>query len=205
MLKADYQVQLARDGAKALEIVTSLRQPPRLGVAVHYDARYYGFEVATRILRAHPSAVDTSHLCHRHDIGRYRIKGMDLGAVDFITKPVQTRTAQKNDVFANFMRYVEMRLLQAEYDDMVDAAQLRVMMSTALHATTSKRGATFRGFGMVQNLIQDEDIGHKQVAQLRLIEEASTQLLNMISLSAELYKIETCARAESGPHPIGEG
>ncbi|MBK6650579.1 MAG: response regulator [Betaproteobacteria bacterium] len=200
MLKADYQVQLARDGAKALEIVTS--DSPRLGVAGHMMPGMDGFEVATR-MREHPSAesIPVIFVTAMTSVDA-RIKGMDLGAVDFITKPVDAELLKPR--IRNFMRYVEMRKdLQAEYDDMVDAAQLRDDVDRITRHDL--KGPLSGVLGMVQNLIQDEDIGHKQVAQLRLIEEASMQLLNMISLSAELYKIETGRFVlKAAPIRIGE-
>lgn len=51
------------------------------------------------------------------------MKGLDLEAVDFVTKPIDPQ-ALKHRV-RNFMRYVQMRKnLQADYDGMVEVAQL---------------------------------------------------------------------------------
>lgn len=187
MLKADYQIQMARDGAKALEIVTS-DNPPDLVLLDIMMPGMDGFEVAKH-MREHPSAesIPVIFVTAMTSVDA-RIKGMDLGAVDFITKPVDAELLKPR--IRNFMRYVEMRKnLQADYDDMVDAAQLRDDVDRITRHDL--KGPLSGVLGMVQSLIQDDDIGHRQVEQLRLIEEASLQVLNMISLSAELYKIET--------------
>ena len=45
--------------------------------------------------------------------------------------------------------------------------------------------------GLVQALIEDDSVGRRQVEQLRLMGESVMQVLNMINLSSELYKIES--------------
>ena len=187
MLKADYQIQLARDGAKALEIVTSDNAPDLVLLDIMMPDMD-GFEVAKR-MREHPTAesIPVIFVTAMTSVDA-RVKGMDLGAVDFITKPVDPELLKPR--IRNFMRYVEMRKdLQADYDGMVDAAQLRDDVERITRHDL--KGPLAGVLGMVQNLIQDDNMGHRQVAQLRMIEEASMQVLNMISLSAELFKIET--------------
>lgn len=187
MLKADYQIQLARDGTKALEIATS-DSPPDLVLLDIMMPDMDGFEVAKR-MREHPTAESIPVIfVTAMTSADARTKGMDLGAVDFITKPIDPDLLKPR--IRNFMRYVEMRKgLQADYDGMIDAAQLRDDVERITRHDL--KGPLAGVLGMVQSLIQDDSIGFRQVEQLRLIEEASLQVLSMISLSAELFKIET--------------
>jgi len=117
-----------------------------------------------------------------------RLKGLDLGAVDFITKPIDPETLKPR--VRNFMRYVQLRKdLQAEFDSMVETAQLRedIERLTRHDIKAPLAGA----LGLVQALIEDDSMGRRQVEQLRLMEESVMQVLNMINLSSELYKIES--------------
>ena len=114
--------------------------------------------------------------------------GFKLGAVDYITKPIDPETLKLR--VRNFMRYVQLRRnLQAEYDSMVEGAQLREDVE---RITRRDLKAPLAGvLGLVQALIEDDSIGRRQVEQLRLVEESVMQVLNMVNLSSELYKIET--------------
>ena len=53
-----------------------------------------------------------------------RLKGLELGAVDFVTKPIDPDVLKPR--VRNFMRYVELhKQLQADYDCDAGAARLR--------------------------------------------------------------------------------
>ena len=88
-----------------------------------------------------------------------------------------------------FMRYVEIRKgLQAEYDDMVEMAQLRDVVE---HITRHDLKGPVAGImGLVQGLLADRTLTASQLEQLRLIEETALQTINMVNLSSELFKIE---------------
>jgi len=58
--------------------------------------------------------------------------------------------------------------------------------------------------GLVQALVGDESMNRKQVGQLHIVEETALQLLDMINLSSELFKIET-GRFELDAKPVSIG
>lgn len=58
--------------------------------------------------------------------------------------------------------------------------------------------------GLVQALVEDDSINRRQVEQLRFVEETVMQVLSMMNLSSELYKIET-GRFVLRPAPIRIG
>ncbi|KRD46658.1 two-component system sensor histidine kinase/response regulator [Acidovorax sp. Root275] len=187
LFKGEYRIRLAQTGAKAMEVVTS-DDPPDLVLLDIMMPGMDGFEVA-RMMREHPTSQSIPIIfVTAMASADARIRGLDLGAVDFITKPIDPETLKPR--VRNFMRYVQLRKdLQAEFDSMVEAAQLRedVERITRHDIKAPLAGA----LGLVQALIEDDSVGRRQVEQLRLMEESVMQVLNMINLSSELYKIES--------------
>ena len=187
LFKGEYRVRLAQTGAKALELATS-DNPPDLVLLDVMMPHMDGFEVA-KVMRQHPNAQAVPIIFVTAMVAAdARLKGLDLGAVDYITKPIDPETLKLR--VRNFMRYVQLRRdLQAEYDSMVEGAQLREDVE---RITRHDLKAPLAGvLGLVQALIEDDSIGRRQVEQLRLVEESVMQVLNMVNLSSELYKIET--------------
>lgn len=187
LFKGEFRVRLAQTGAKALEFSTG-DDPPDLVLLDIMMPGMDGFEVA-REMREHPvsQTIPIIFVTAMNSVDA-RLKGLDLGAVDFITKPIDPDTLKPR--VRNFMRYIQLRKdLQAQYDDMVETAQLRedIERITRHDIKAPLAGA----LGLVQALIEDDSVGRRQVEQLRLAEESVMQVLNMINLSSELYKIET--------------
>ena len=88
-----------------------------------------GFEVA-RQLREHPSSehIPVIFVTAATD-EESQAKSMALGAVDFVTKPINPDAL--NIRVRNFMRYVDLRRqLQADYDGMLENARLREQVET---------------------------------------------------------------------------
>lgn len=200
LLKEDYRIRLAQSGAKALEITTS-DNPPDLVLLDIMMPEMDGFEVARR-MREHPSSESIPVIfVTAMTSDDARMKGLDLGAVDFITKPIDPVTLKHR--VRNFMRYVRIRKeLQSEYDHMVEIAQLK---EDVAHITRHDMKGPLAGvLGLLQNLIDDDSVGRRQLEQLKLVEETALQVLNMINLSAELLKIET-GRYELKAEPVKVG
>jgi len=88
------------------------------------------------------------------------------------------------------MRYVKLhKQLQADYDGMLELARLREDVE---HITRHDMKGPLAGvIGLVQALADDDSMNNKQVGQLRMVEETALQVLDMINLSSELFKIET--------------
>lgn len=201
LFKGEYRVRLAQNGAKALSFATS-DTPPDLVLLDVMMAGMDGFEVARR-MREHPSS-ETIPIIFVTTLSTAdaRLQGLDLGAVDFITKPVDPETLKPR--VRNFMRYVQLRKdLQAEVDGMVETAQLREDVERITRHDI--KGPLSGALGIVQLLLQDDELNRRQVEQLRLVEEITMQVLGMISRSAELYKIETGTfELKAAPVEIGE-
>lgn len=187
LFKDEYKVRVASSGEKALAICHS-ETPPDLVLLDVMMPGMDGFEVAQR-MREHPSSahIPVIFVTAMTD-NDARLKGLSLGAVDFVTKPVDPDVLKPR--VRNFLRYVELhKQLQADYDSMQEAARLREDVE---HITRHDlKGSLAAVLGLVQMLAQDARLLPEQTQQLRLAEETTLQVLDMINLSSELYKIET--------------
>ncbi|MCK9199603.1 MAG: hybrid sensor histidine kinase/response regulator [Gallionella sp.] len=200
LFRDEYRVRIAHNGAKALNICCS-DNPPDLVLLDIMMPDMDGFEVARR-MREHPSAETIPVIFVTAMTGdEARDKGLELGAVDFVTKPIDPAVLLPR--VRNFMRYVELhKQLQADYDGMLEAARLREDVE---HITRHDMKGPLAGvLGLVQSLAEDDSMNRKQIEQLRMVEETALQVLNMINLSSELFKIET-GRFKLDPKPVKIG
>jgi two-component system sensor histidine kinase/response regulator len=187
LFKDEYKVRVSHNGEKALEICQS-NNPPDLVLLDIMMPGMNGFEVV-QAMRAHPTSESIPVIfVSAMNTDDARLKGLELGAVDFVTKPIDPALLKPR--VRNFMRYVELRKqLQADYDGMLETARLREDVE---HITRhDMRGPLAGVIGMLQALVDDDSMSRKQTDQLRLVEETALQVLNMINLSSELFKIET--------------
>lgn len=196
----EYRVRIAHNGSKALSICQS-DSPPDLVLLDVMMPDMDGFEVAQK-MREHPSSETIPVIFVTSlDTEDARLKGLELGAVDFVTKPINPDALQHR--VRNFIRYVNLRKqLQADYDAMQETAKLREDVE---HITRHDLKGPLAGvISLVQDLAENGSVGRKELEQLRMIEEAALQTLNMINLSSELLKIET-GRFQLNAKPIRIG
>lgn len=201
LFKDEYRVRIAHSGEKALNICQS-NNPPDLVLLDIMMPGMDGFEVARR-MREHPTSETIPVIFVTALTGEdARLKGMELGAVDFVTKPIDPEILKPR--VRNFLRYVELRKqLQADYDGMLEAARLHEDVENITRH--DMKGPLAGVIGLVQALESDTSMSSTQVGQLRMVEESALQLLDMINLSSELFKIETGRfKLEAKPIMIGD-
>jgi len=200
LFKDEYSVLVARSGESALGLCQS-NNPPDLVLLDIMMPGMDGFEVARR-MREHPTSesIPVIFVTAMTDQDA-RLKGLELGAVDFVTKPIDPEVLKPR--VRNFLRYVELhKHLQADYDGMLELARLREDVE---HITRHDMKGPLAGvIGLVQALADDSSMDRKQVGQLRMVEETALQVLDMINLSSELFKIET-GRFRLDPKPVKIG
>jgi two-component system sensor histidine kinase/response regulator len=184
----DYRIRAAHNGQKALDICCS-DTPPDLVLLDVMMPGMDGFEVARR-MREHPNAENVPIIfVTAMTEADARLKGLELGAVDFVTKPIDPVTLKLR--VDNFIRYVELRRqLQADYDNLMEMARLRDDVDAMTRHDL--KGPLSGALGVVQSMMEhDHSLDRRQIEQLRMSEQAMLQVMNMINLSTELYKIET--------------
>jgi two-component system, sensor histidine kinase and response regulator len=187
LFKNEYRIHLAINGEKALKMCQS-DAPPDLVLLDVMMPDMDGFEVLQK-LREHPMSegIPVIFVTAVTDPDA-RSKGLELGAVDYVTKPVDPATLKLR--VRNFMRYIGLhKQLQASYDDMLEMAHLREDIE---HITRHDLKAPLAGvIGIVRAMLGDGTASHTQGEQLRAIEQTTLEVMNMINLSSELFKIET--------------
>lgn len=197
----EYRVRIAHTGEKALRICQS-DDPPDLVMLDIMMPGMDGFEVA-RLMREHPTSESIPVIFVTAMTGEEeRHKGMQLGAVDFVTKPIDPDSLKLR--VHNFMRYVELhKQLQANYDDMLELARLREQVENITRH--DMKGPLAGVIGLVQTLAYDNALNSEQIDQLRMVEDTAMHVLDLINLSSELFKIETGHfKLDAQPVKIGE-
>lgn len=187
LFKNEYRIHLAINGEKALKMCQS-DAPPDLVLLDVMMPDMDGFEVLQK-LREHPMSegIPVIFVTAVTDPDA-RSKGLELGAVDYVTKPVDPATLKLR--VRNFMRYIGLhKQLQASYDDMLEMAHLREDIE---HITRHDLKAPLAGvIGIVRAMLGDGTASPTQTEQLHAIEQTTLEVMNMINLSSELFKIET--------------
>lgn len=187
LFEDEYRVKLANNGEKALQICRS-DNPPDLLLLDIMMPDMDGFEVA-KALRGHPSSenIPIIFVTAMTDSAA-KVRGMELGAIDFVTKPIEPEGLRIR--IRNFIRYIDLRRqLQADYDCMLTSEQLKDDVERIMRHDLK---APLTGvLGLIQGVVESGALSGPLLEQLQMAEEASLRTLNMITLSAELYKIET--------------
>ncbi|GGA65427.1 hypothetical protein GCM10011369_03630 [Neiella marina] len=187
LLKDDYKVRLANHGRKALDICQG-DTPPDLVLLDIMMPEISGYEVL-ETLREDPA---TQHIpvimVTAMTEQEAEIKGIQLGAIEFITKPIQPQLLQMR--VRNLMRQIwRVREIQDSYDDMIEAAEAKEAAEQVVRhdikgplagilAAAEQVALNAKRPNMVTELAGD-------------IDTMARQLMNLINLTQIVYKIET--------------
>ncbi|WP_289535487.1 hybrid sensor histidine kinase/response regulator [Pseudomonas sp. SO81] len=187
LFQDEYRVLAARDGSSALSICTS-GTPPDLILLDVMMPNMDGFELAER-LRSHPDAgrIPVIFITAMTDKAA-QLRGLELGAVDFVSKPVDPQALHLRVV--NLLRLVEQRnALQQEYDTMLELERLREEASSI--SRHDLKAPLCNILGLARSLLLSESLLPRQLQMLHSLESDCQNLLGMIDLASDLYKIET--------------
>ena len=187
LFKDDYQVLTATDGPSALALCFADPMPDLLLMDVVMPGMD-GFEVVRRLQERPETAQLPVIFVTGNTDEETKLKGMELGAVDFVSKTSDPKALRAK--VRNFIKYIDMRRqLQADFDATLDAALVREdVENTTRHDI---KGSLAGIVGMVQSLAEDGTMAPKHAAQLRLVAQTAQQVMDMVNLSGELYKMET--------------
>lgn len=194
LFKGEYRIRLAQNGAKALALCQG-DGPPDLVLLDVMMPGMDGFEVLQR-LREHPTSenipvIFVTAKAEEAD----RAKGLELGAVDYVTKPIDPPTLQLR--VRNFMRFVNLRReLQAGFDDMVELARLREQVEHI--SRHDVKGPIAAALGILQGVVSE---GCEHADDLHLAMQALHGALSTVSMSADLFRIES-GTYELKPEPV---
>lgn len=200
LLKDEFRVRTASSGPKALEICHS-ENPPDLVLLDVMMPGMDGFEVAQQ-LRNHPNSetIPVIFVTAKTD-EESRTKGLELGAVDFVAKPIDPTILLPR--VRNFMRYVGLqKQLQANADAMMEAAHMREGVELMTRHDLGKPLAEIAG--LAQALAARPGLGEVESKQASQIADAVFKVLDTVNLSTEIVKIEL-GRSRPNAQPVDVG
>lgn len=190
----EYRILTAENGTKALEICAT-NKPPDLVLLSVIMPDIGGFEVARRMREQPNSQYIPVIFITRLNDNASLVKGLDLGAVEFVTKPVDIQILKFQ--VRNFMYHVKLhKQLQGDYDAMIENARLRDVIEkiTCHDLKVPLMGIVHLAETMLKS-------GVFNAKQLLMIEEIALQAAQTINLSIEIYKIET-GNFRFNPQPV---
>lgn len=187
VFRKEFHLKLVKDGEKAIRICQS-DNPPDLVLLDIMMPNLNGFDVA-RILREHPHSehIPIVFMTALDDIYS-RKRAMKLGAVDFITKPIDIEMLRFR--IANLMRLVHARRdLQKEFDQMLELNALKE--SLEFNIRYEIREPLLNALHLLEELAADSSLNMIQKTQLSITRKSVTDALELTRLATVLYKIET--------------
>lgn len=200
LFRDDYEVLTANRGAAALAHCRGSQLPDLVLIDVQMP-EMDGFE-AVRQMRELPLAADIPVIFVTADTSdEARRQGMELGAVDFVTKNTSPRELRQR--VRNFLRFVELRKqLQSEYDTMMENARLREEVENMTRHDL--KGSLSGIVGMVDELADDDAMPAQFQAKLTLVRDTAAHALTSVNMAGEMFKIET-GRFKLVPKPVQIG
>jgi len=197
LLKQDYRVKLVKSGEKALEVAWGEQTPDLILLDVMMPGMS-GFEVLAK-LRTHPQSdqipvIFITALTQEQN----KLQGLEGGAVDYITKPIQPELLKLR--VKNLMNYMALhKNLQNDYDNLIEKQRLQESVEMLLN--NDLKGPINGLMSIAQSLKHEHVTVKEHKHNVELLETLSQQLLQMITLSSELFKIES-NRYQFAPSPF---
>ncbi|MBV8658735.1 MAG: response regulator [Burkholderiales bacterium] len=186
LFRDQFKVKLAHNGEKAIAICQS-DAPPDLVLLDVMMPDMDGFEVARRLRQHHASEHTPIIFVTALTDNASREKGLDLGAVDYVFKPIDPALLRIR--VRNLMRYVEHRKqLQLDYDRMRELATLRTEMDRLM--TDSLTRPLKDAMPALQQLARDTGLNDQQHRDAVTAHYAASQTLALVDLTSELIKLE---------------
>lgn len=192
ILQDDYEVAVATDGPGALEQAT--REPPDLILLDIMMPGMDGYEVCRR-LKADPatSGIPVIFITAMTEVDDER-KGFELGAVDYITKPVSppivlsrvathhALSAARRTLEAQNTQLAKQNEQLRKYTQLRDEVEriTRHDLKTPLNAVLAVPGM----------LAAEGNLTAEQVELLQMLEESGYRMLDIINSSMDLFRME---------------
>lgn len=197
LLKDDYKIRFAKNGASALKICQSAT-PPDLVLLDIMMPDMDGYQVL-KAMREHPQSdqIPVVFVTALTEI-EHQVAGLEGGAIDYLTKPIQPQILKLR--VKNLLAPVNLqRDLQANYDNILAMAKLKDSVEDIVHHDL--KGPLIAISAMAERIAQDKSYPKELQTKINQIEEMAQQSINTISLFSVLYKIET-GRFQLSPEPF---
>jgi len=186
ILKHEYAIKVAINGRKALEIANG-ESPPDIILLDVMMPELDGYEVC-RQLKANPATADIPviFLTARDQVDDV-VDGLDLGAVDYVVKPAQPAILKAR--LRTHLRLSQAQLdLRRQNEVMGENARLREDIERITHHDLKNPLSAIMHTSEL--MLLEGEWPDEQRERLALLEGASRQALDLVTLSLTLYKIE---------------
>lgn len=191
-----YELLVALDGLTALELAAE--ELPDIILLDVMMPEMDGYQVCSRLKeREITRKIPVIFITSLDDEGD-ETKGFALGAVDYITKPIQSEVVR-----ARVKTHLELKKsreqLEKQNEELILAAQLREDVERITRHDLKTPLDTICGFPEIIAL--EGNLTPDQLENLQLIEDAGYRMLNMINLSLDLFKMER-GLYQFSPQPV---
>ena len=193
MLGQDYQMKVANSGARALKIMESGKIPDLILLDVMMP-EMDGFEVCRRI-KSNPETAEIpiiflTAMGQSTDV----TKGFSLGAADYVSKPADPAILKaRMETHLKLQRNIaELKRNRIELIEKNAVLQdnLRLREEVERISRHDLRNPMAGLIGFTANLLSDETVHQSHKDLLYDIEQSAYNVLNMVNLSLDLFKME---------------
>ena len=193
MLGQDYQMKVANSGARALKIMESGKIPDLILLDVMMP-EMDGFEVCRRI-KSNPETAEIpiiflTAMGQSTDV----TKGFSLGAADYVSKPADPAILKaRMETHLKLQRNIaELKRNRIELIEKNAVLQdnLRLREEVERISRHDLRNPMAGIIGFTANLLSDETVHQNHKDLLYDIEQSAYNVLNMVNLSLDLFKME---------------
>ncbi len=192
ILSDSYQLAFASNGKKALEIAQKLETDLILLDIMMPDMD--GYEVCKKLKTDEKTKNIPVIFVTAKDEVDDETRGLELGAIDYITKPVSpsiVKARVKNHLklkFATEKIEKQNKKLEEQNKELVEAARLQEDVDSIIRHDLKN---PLNAIVVFPQFIRTEgNLSEKQASYLDMVEEAGLVMLNMINLSLDLFKME---------------
>ena len=186
ILKDDYVVVAAINGEKALKMATSDPVPDVILLDIMMPGMD-GYEVCRRLKADQKARAIPVIFVTAKSEAKDEIKGLSLGAVDYITKPISPPRVEARIKSHLALRGAQKKL-EEQNKELIEAAKLKEDVDNIVRHDLKAPLSSI--IGLPQMLLENKTLGPENEEFLKMIEESGYRMLNMINLSLDLFKME---------------
>ncbi|MBF0190124.1 MAG: response regulator [Magnetococcales bacterium] len=184
VLRHEYALVFARNGEEMLRLAAD---GPDLILLDIMMPDMDGYEVCARLKAEEATReIPVIFVTARVEV-EDEVKGLEVGAVDYLTKPIQGAIVRAR-VKSHLQLRLAQRIIQKQNEELRTAARLRDDVEQIVRHDL--KGPLNAMIGMPSVLIADWNLDEEQAKSLQVIEDAGFRMLEMINRSLDLYKME---------------
>jgi len=185
ILQNQYQLSFATDGKKALDVAWKVK--PDIILLDIMMPEMDGFEVCRRLKAERETGNIPIIFVTTKDEVEDEFRGFSLGCVDYITKPVSPPI-----VHARVKTHLKLKLALEQLEKQNEILQENLQLREDIDRITRHdlKGPLTGILGNPQLIRMEGNLSEGQLACLKDIEKSGRQILKMINLSLDLFKME---------------